>query len=169
MAKLIIFSAPSGSGKSTIINYLLTQNLNLAFSISATSRPPRGTEKDGVEYFFLTPDEFRRRIANDEFLEYTLSQNLNLIVCLERIYHCNNHKKKRRRRDTWYGNIPKSLPLSCSIQPTGLIQFCRNLFQCGKVKNHCVPDTLPYCNNDNSQKCCVRTLYPLKPRQMKKL
>ena len=63
MAKLIIFSAPSGSGKSTIINYLLTQNLNLAFSISATSRPPRGTEKDGVEYFFLTPDEFRRRIA----------------------------------------------------------------------------------------------------------
>ena len=70
MAKLIIFSAPSGSGKSKIINYLLTQNLNLAFSISATSRPPRGTEKDGVEYFFLTPDEFRRRIANDEFLEY---------------------------------------------------------------------------------------------------
>ncbi len=70
MGKLIIFSAPSGSGKSTIINYLLTKNLNLAFSISATSRPPRGTEKHGVEYFFLTPDEFRRRIANDEFLEY---------------------------------------------------------------------------------------------------
>lgn len=70
MAKLIIFSAPSGSGKSTIINYLLTQNLNLAFSISATSRPPRGAEQHGVEYFFLTPDEFRRRIANDEFLEY---------------------------------------------------------------------------------------------------
>lgn len=70
MGKLIIFSAPSGSGKSTIINYLLTQNLKLAFSISATSRPPRGTEKHGVEYFFLTPDEFRSRIANDEFLEY---------------------------------------------------------------------------------------------------
>lgn len=70
MGKLIIFSAPSGAGKSTIINYLLTQDLNLAFSISATSRPPRGTEKDGVEYFFLTPDEFRRRIADDEFLEY---------------------------------------------------------------------------------------------------
>lgn len=70
MGKLIIFSAPSGSGKSTIINYLLTQNLNLAFSISATSRPPRGTERDGVEYFFLTPEEFRIRIANDEFLEY---------------------------------------------------------------------------------------------------
>lgn len=68
--KLIIFSAPSGSGKSTIINYLLTQNLNLAFSISATSRPPRGTEQNGVEYFFLTPEEFKQRIANDEFLEY---------------------------------------------------------------------------------------------------
>ncbi|MBW9201294.1 guanylate kinase [Bacteroidales bacterium SW299] len=70
MSKLIIFSAPSGSGKSTIINYLLKQNLNLAFSISATSRPPRGTEQNGVEYFFLSPEEFRQRIANDEFLEY---------------------------------------------------------------------------------------------------
>lgn len=70
MGKLIIFSAPSGSGKSTIINYLLTQNLNLAFSISATSRPPRGTEQNGVEYFFLSPEEFRRRIADNEFLEY---------------------------------------------------------------------------------------------------
>lgn len=69
-AKVIIFSAPSGSGKSTIINYLLGQQLNLAFSISATSRPPRGNEKHGVEYFFLTPDEFRQRIANNEFLEY---------------------------------------------------------------------------------------------------
>lgn len=68
--KLIIFSAPSGSGKSTIINYLLTQHLNLAFSISATSRPPRGQEQNGVEYFFLSPEEFRARIANQEFLEY---------------------------------------------------------------------------------------------------
>lgn len=70
MGKLIIFSAPSGSGKSTIINFLLKQNLNLAFSISATSRAPRGTEQNGVEYFFLTPEEFRQRIANGEFLEY---------------------------------------------------------------------------------------------------
>ena len=69
--KLIIFSAPSGSGKSTIMNWL-TQHpeLNMAFSISCTSRAPRGTEQNGVEYFFLTPDEFRRRIAADEFLEY---------------------------------------------------------------------------------------------------
>ena len=50
--KLIIFSAPSGSGKSTIINYLLKQDLHLRFSISATSRAPRGTEKNGVEYYF---------------------------------------------------------------------------------------------------------------------
>jgi guanylate kinase len=70
MGKLIIFSAPSGSGKSTIINYLLSQNLNLRFSISATSRLPRGTEKHGVEYYFYTPDEFRAKIANEEFLEY---------------------------------------------------------------------------------------------------
>ena len=68
--KLIIFSAPSGSGKSTIINYLMAQNLNLAFSISATSRPPRGTEQHGVEYYFLSAEEFKQRIANDEFLEY---------------------------------------------------------------------------------------------------
>ncbi|MBP5764360.1 MAG: guanylate kinase [Bacteroidales bacterium] len=68
--KLMIFSAPSGSGKSTLVQYLMQQNPNLAFSISCTSRAPRGTEKDGVEYYFLTPDEFRRRIASDDFLEY---------------------------------------------------------------------------------------------------
>lgn len=70
--KLLIFSAPSGSGKSTIINWLMQEHreLNMAFSISCTSRAPRGTEKHGVEYFFLTPEEFRSRIEADEFLEY---------------------------------------------------------------------------------------------------
>ena len=70
--KLIIISAPSGTGKSTIIGWLMKEHpeLNLAFSISCTSRPPRGTEQNGVEYFFLTPDEFRQRIENEEFLEY---------------------------------------------------------------------------------------------------
>ena len=69
--KLIIFSAPSGSGKSTIIGRLMQHpDLHLAFSISCTSRAPRGTERDGVEYFFLSPEEFRQRIAADEFLEY---------------------------------------------------------------------------------------------------
>ena len=68
--KVIIFSAPSGSGKSTIVNYLLQRDLHLDFSISATSRAPRGSEKNGVEYYFLTPDEFRKRIENDEFVEH---------------------------------------------------------------------------------------------------
>ena len=70
--KLIIVSAPSGTGKSTIIGWLMKEHpeLNLAFSISCTSRVPRGTEQNGVEYFFLTPEEFRQKIDNDEFLEY---------------------------------------------------------------------------------------------------
>ena len=69
---LLIFSAPSGSGKSTIIQWLMNEHpeLKLEFSISATSRPPRGTEQNGVEYFFLSPDEFRQKIQNGEFLEY---------------------------------------------------------------------------------------------------
>ena len=70
--RLIIVSAPSGTGKSTIISWLMKEHpeLNLAFSISCTSRAPRGTEKNGVEYFFLSPEEFRQRIDNGEFLEY---------------------------------------------------------------------------------------------------
>ena len=68
----LIFSAPSGSGKSTIVQWLTKEHpeLNLVFSISATSRPPRGTEQHGVEYFFLTPDEFKAKIDANEFLEY---------------------------------------------------------------------------------------------------
>ncbi|GHU76257.1 guanylate kinase [Bacteroidia bacterium] len=68
--KLIICSAPSGSGKSTIINYLLKQDLRLCFSISATSRPPRGEEQHGREYYFLSPDEFKNRISVGDFLEH---------------------------------------------------------------------------------------------------
>ena len=70
--KLIIFSAPSGSGKSTIVQWLMKEHpeLRLYFSISCTSRAPRGTEQNGVEYFFLTPEEFREKIQNDEFVEY---------------------------------------------------------------------------------------------------
>lgn len=68
----MIFSAPSGSGKSTIVNWLMKEHpeLNLYFSVSCTSRPPRGTERHGVEYFFLSADEFRQRIEREEFLEY---------------------------------------------------------------------------------------------------
>ena len=70
--KMLIVSAPSGSGKSTIVNWLMQEHpeLKLYFSISCTSRAPRGTEQNGVEYFFLTPEEFKERIENDEFLEY---------------------------------------------------------------------------------------------------
>lgn len=70
--RLIIVSAPSGSGKSTIVNYLMKEHpeFRLAFSVSATSRPPRGEERNGVEYYFLTEEEFRRHIKADDFLEY---------------------------------------------------------------------------------------------------
>lgn len=69
--KLIIFSAPSGSGKSTIINKLMSEyGLRGRFSISATSRKPRGSEQDGVEYYFLTEEDFRKRISEGDFLEY---------------------------------------------------------------------------------------------------
>ena len=70
--KLIIFSAPSGSGKSTIVQWLMKEHpeLNLYFSVSCTSRAPRGAEQHGVEYFFLSPEEFRQRIERNEFLEY---------------------------------------------------------------------------------------------------
>jgi len=68
--KIIIFSAPSGAGKTTIVRHLLSNYPDFAFSVSATSRRPRGREVDGVDYFFLTADEFKAKINNDEFLEW---------------------------------------------------------------------------------------------------
>ena len=68
--KLIIFSAPSGSGKTTIVKRMLELFPQLEFSISATSRAPRGVERNGVDYHFLTPDEFSKAIAADEFVEW---------------------------------------------------------------------------------------------------
>lgn len=68
--KIVIFSAPSGSGKTTIVKHLLSLDLGLEFSISATSRNPRGTEKDGVDYFFLTPEKFKQYIEEDRFIEW---------------------------------------------------------------------------------------------------
>ena len=103
-AKVIIFSAPSGSGKSTIINYLLAQKLNLAFSISATSRPPRGNEKHGVEYFFLSPDEFRQRIAGQ-----------NVVFDVDVVGGCNIKK--------YYGERA----LSLFIQPPCIDELRRRL------------------------------------------
>ncbi|MCX6213551.1 guanylate kinase [Spirosoma sp.] len=69
--KLIIFSAPSGSGKTTIVKHLLAENNNLGFSISACTRDRRGrAEENGKDYYFLTPEEFKQRIDNDEFVEW---------------------------------------------------------------------------------------------------
>ena len=131
--KLIIFSAPSGSGKSTIINYLMTQNLNLAFSISATSRPPRGTEQHGVEYYFLSAEEFKQRIANNEFLEYEevyenrfygtlkapiekqLEEGLNVVFDVDVVGGCNIKK--------YYGDRA----LSVFIQPPSIEELRKRL------------------------------------------
>ena len=131
--KLIIFSAPSGSGKSTIINYLLEQGLNLKFSISATSRAPRGEEKDGVEYYFLSPEDFRKRIAAGDFLEYeevytnkfygTLKNEVerifkegnNVIFDVDVVGGCNIKK--------YYGNRA----LSVFIQPPSVEELRRRL------------------------------------------
>ena len=131
--KLIIFSAPSGSGKSTIINYLLSKGLNLAFSVSATSRLPRGTEKDGIEYFFLTPEEFKKKISNNEFLEYEevykdkfygtlkapiekqLEQGFNVIFDVDVVGGCNIKK--------YYGERA----LSLFIQPPSVDELRKRL------------------------------------------
>lgn len=70
MGKLLIFSAPSGSGKTTIVRRLLEQFSNLEFSISATSRAPRGVEKNGVDYYFLSAEEFAEAVAANKFVEW---------------------------------------------------------------------------------------------------
>ncbi|HUW92568.1 MAG TPA: guanylate kinase [Bacteroidales bacterium] len=68
--KLLIISAPSGAGKSTMVNHLLSKGLPLSFSVSATSRKPRGSEKDGREYYFISADEFRKKIKAGDFVEW---------------------------------------------------------------------------------------------------
>lgn len=70
MNKVIIFSAPSGSGKTTLVKHCLEKFPELEFSISATTRSPRGAEQHGKDYYFITPDEFRKKIANQDFIEY---------------------------------------------------------------------------------------------------
>ncbi|MEH6408093.1 MAG: guanylate kinase [Leeuwenhoekiella sp.] len=94
--KLIVFSAPSGSGKTTIVRSLLGKDdLKLDFSISATSREPRGYEKDGIDYYYLSLEEFKRRIKNDEFLEWEEVYRDNFYGTLksevERIWKNNKH------------------------------------------------------------------------------
>lgn len=94
--KLIVFSAPSGSGKSTIVNHLLSrEELDLAFSISATSRAPRGEEKNGEHYYFMSADEFKSHIENDDFLEWEEVYQNNFYGTLksevERIWKMGKH------------------------------------------------------------------------------
>ena len=132
--KCLIFSAPSGSGKSTIVQWLLQHpELKMVFSISATSRAPRGTEKNGVEYFFLSADEFRARIANGEFLEYEevysgcfygtlkeqvekrLNEGMNVVFDVDVVGGCNIKK--------YYGDEA----LSMFIQPPSVEELERRL------------------------------------------
>ena len=132
--KCLIFSAPSGSGKSTIVQWLLQHpELKMVFSISATSRAPRGTEKNGVEYFFLSADEFRVRIANGEFLEYEevysgcfygtlkeqvekrLNEGMNVVFDVDVVGGCNIKK--------YYGDEA----LSMFIQPPSVEELERRL------------------------------------------
>ena len=70
MGKLVIFSAPSGSGKTTIVRELLSRFPQFEFSVSATSRAPRGAERDGIDYFFLSPEAFRQAVREDRFVEW---------------------------------------------------------------------------------------------------
>jgi len=67
---ILIFSAPSGAGKSTLVNYLLSKRSDLEFSVSCTTRAPRGQEQNGKEYYFISNEEFLTRVNNDEFVEY---------------------------------------------------------------------------------------------------
>ena len=93
--KLVIISAPSGAGKTTIVKHLLDNGLNLAFSVSATTRPIRGNETDGEDYFFLTVHEFKKKIENNEFVEWEeVYKDLfygTLKSELERIWANGNH------------------------------------------------------------------------------
>ncbi len=93
--KLVIISAPSGAGKTTVVNHLLGSGLNLSFSVSATTRPRRGDEENGIAYFFMTVREFKSRIDNNEFVEWQeVYHDLfygTLKSELERIWSDGNH------------------------------------------------------------------------------
>lgn len=131
--KLIIVSAPSGSGKSTLVQYLMKQGLDLAFSVSCTSRAPRGEEQHGVDYFFLSPEEFRQRIANDEFLEYeevytdkfygTLKSEVERIGAMGKIAVFDVDVKGGVNIKKFYGDRA----LSLFIQPPSIEELSRRL------------------------------------------
>jgi guanylate kinase len=112
MSKLIVFSAPSGSGKTTIVRHLLSQeDLNLEFSISAASRESRGEEANGKDYYFISTEEFKQHIKNDDFLEWEevyrdnfygtlkarphLGQRKNVILILTLLVDCESNLNLR--------------------------------------------------------------------------
>lgn len=133
--KLIIFSAPSGSGKTTIIKYLIEEHpeLNLAFSISATTRLPRGVERDGVDYFFMSDKEFRDKVANGDFLEYEEVYGGTMYGTLKRQVECQMERGQNVLFDVdvkggcnikeWYG----SRALSIFVRPPSTDELRRRL------------------------------------------
>jgi len=148
MGKLIIFSAPSGSGKSTIINYLMQQDLGLAFSVSATSRPPRGKEQNGVEYFFLSLDEFMEKVARGEFLEYeqvypgrfygTLKEQVEIQSAQGQTVIFDVDVKGGLRIKEYYG----SRALSVFIQPPSIEELHRRLEKRGTDSPEVIEDRI---------------------------
>lgn len=132
--KLIVFSAPSGSGKTTIVHHLLGKSeLNLDFSISATSRPSRGNEIHGKDYYFISPEEFRSHIKNNDFIEWEQVYTNNFYGTLksevQRIW--NSGKHVIFDIDVIGGlNIKKQFPqqtLAVFVQPPSIIEMERRL------------------------------------------
>ena len=135
--KLIIFSAPSGSGKTTIVKGVLQETPELAFSVSACSRPKRPNEQDGIDYYFMTPDDFRKKINEEAFLEweevYPGSYYGTLRSELERIWKSGKHVVFDV--DVAGGlNIKKQYPkqaLALFIQPPSLEELEKRLVNRG--------------------------------------
>ncbi len=135
--KLIIFSAPSGAGKTSIVKGVLQETVNLAFSVSACSRPKRSNEQDGVDYYFMTPDDFRNKINEDAFLEweevYPGSYYGTLRSEVERIWKSGKHVVFDV--DVAGGlNIKKQYPdqaLAIFIQPPSLEELEKRLINRG--------------------------------------
>ncbi|MDR0581971.1 MAG: guanylate kinase [Prevotellaceae bacterium] len=110
--KVLIFSAPSGAGKTTIVHHLLGKFPALEFSISATSRAPRGNEKDGMDYYFMTPEAFREKIARNEFLEW------------EEVYAGNYYGTTKSEAERVWG---KGRVLLCDVDVKGGLNIKRTL------------------------------------------
>lgn len=176
--KVLIFSAPSGSGKSTLINHLIASGLRLHFSISATSRQPRGSEQDGVEYYFISPEEFRQRIAAGEFLEYeevykdkfygTLKSEVDRNLDLGRNIICDIDVLGARNIKKYY----QDQAISIFIQPPSIATLRQRLEARGTESSEAIDQRLARAEfelsfasefdvtivNDNLEKACQEVL-----------